>query len=58
MGFIGIKEKKMEATSLGFRVYVGLIGIMEKKMETTSLGFRVSNLCGFNKDNGKEIGNY
>ena len=31
----------MEATSLGFRAYVGFTGIMEKKMEATSLGFRV-----------------
>ena len=40
MGSIGIKEKKMEATSLGFRVYMEFIRIMEKKMETASLGFR------------------
>ena len=39
-GYIGIMEKKMEATvGLGFR---GYIGIMEKKMEATvGLGFRV-----------------
>ena len=58
MGSIGIKEKKMEATSLGFRVYVGFKGIMEEKMETTSLGFRFSGLCGLYRDHGKQNGNY
>ena len=46
----------MDATSLGFRVYVAFIGIVEKKMETTSLGIRVSGLCGFYRDKGKENG--
>ena len=48
-GYIGIMEKKMETTIMGyignyigFRVYFeGYIGIMEKKMETTELLFRV-----------------
>ena len=38
-GYIGIMEKKMEATiGLGFRVWGwDYLGIMEKKMETTIL---------------------
>ena len=39
-GYIGIMEKKMETTKMGYigsilGIYWGYIGIMEKKMETT-----------------------
>ena len=42
-GYIGIMEKKMETTTMGYigsigyilGLYRGYIGIMEKKMETT-----------------------
>ena len=33
-GYIWIREKKMESTIIGFRVYWGNIGIMGKQMET------------------------
>ena len=47
-GYIGMMEKKMETTMMGY-IYIGIIlgfywgyiGIMEERMETTQRGYKV-----------------